>query len=199
MFFFLLSNRQCVFFSISFCIFRHEPGSVYRIKEIDDVNCKQERKKFILYAWIREIFMHTYNWESRPFGIANTVSRRVFRLYSFCLHFIAFFHFRFFCLHSSFVWLRSGVSEWNGFVVWTFVCACVCIWKLCRIHIVFVWFNSIHLFALTILRSPYAFLRRLSCKLDHLPLPLPLSLSAKTLFSNLFARLFVNIICSVHC
>lgn len=34
-------------------------------------------------------------------------------------------------------------------------CVCVCIWKLCCIHVVFIWFNSIHLFALTILRSSY--------------------------------------------
>lgn len=98
-----------------------------------------------------------------------------------------FFHFRFFllALHFCVTARMALLCE----------CLCVCIWKLCRIHIVFIWFNSIHLFALTILRSSYALLRRLSCKLDHLPVSLPLS--ANIFFSTCLLTAFVLFIVSV--
>lgn len=155
----------------------------------------KKRKKFILYAWIPWDF-YTRTNENLVHSTLPAVCRDEFTDFTrFVFILWHFFHFRFFfSLHSTSVWLRRCRVrvEWLC-CVGTF--ACVCIWKLCRIHIVFVWFNSIHLFALTILRSSCAFLRRLSYKLDHLPLSANIFFSSRSLVCLLTS--FVLFIVSV--
>lgn len=127
---------------------------------------KKEEKNSFCMREFREIFMNLVHST-----LPASVSRRVFRLYSFCLHFMAFFSLSIF-FFTPLLCDCDAVCASRMALLCERLCVSVCIWKLCRIHTAFIWFNSIHLFALTILRSSCAFLRRLSCKLDHLLLPL---------------------------